>query len=179
MSREISIQRNIFQKLKFLFLGKERPNFLTRVSVGIGFVIWLYLFSWHILALLTITLLDSLKHPEKIKAAFNTIGPKYGFKDVMNSLITHSIIEIAIYIFILVGLILIWRKKKIGFLFYIIGNTATVLVTILMNWTYFSLEFPIIDLMLIICSTLYFGIGALIFYKWKSKKEKNSLITDQ
>ena len=117
MELEKVIQKNVFQRLRTLVLGKEKPNFLTRVSVGLAFVIWIYLFSWHLFTILSLTLLNSLKHPEKVKATFNSVGNKYGYTDTMNLLKAHSIIEIVLFLIVFVGLILTWRKKKIGFLF--------------------------------------------------------------
>ena len=173
MSIESSIQRNMLQRIKTLFLGKKKPNFLTRISVGIAFIIWLYLMSWHLLTVLSLSLMNSLKHPEKIKATFTRKGSElYNIPDAMNALAFHSLIEIFVYIFILLGLILVWRKKKIGFLFFIIGNISGLLITILiMGWAYLINETSIVDFILIGSTTINFGIGALFFYKWKSKKE--------
>lgn len=163
-----------FQRIRRLILGKEKPNLITRISVGAGFLIWVYLISWYVLTLLSILLMGSLKQADLVQGSFNRVGSKlYGYSDTINRLTLHTVLELLIFGVVLIGLILIYRKKRIGFLMYVIGNVAAVLATIfILGLKYFQYETSYTDLIVIAASTLYFGIGAIWFYKIKPNKEE-------
>ena len=165
------------QKIKQLILGKERPNLLTRVSVGAGLVIWVYLFSWHLLTFLSLQMMSGLKPGWRrdVVPAFHRVGSKlYGYADTVNMLSVHALVQFLMYFMILLGLILIWRKKKLGFLLYIFGAIGSLIVTtIILGWDYLINETTATDFVLIIGSTLYFAIGAWWFYKWKERGKKD------
>jgi len=166
-------QKNIFQRIGRLILGKEKPNFLTRVSCGIGFVVWVYLVSWHILTFIALMLFPTLKGSELIAANFVKVGGRYAMgDDPINLLIGHSGVQILLYFVMLTGLILIYRKKKIGFLLYVFAGLITPLITVfLLGYLYFKAEIAVGDTTLLAASVAYFGIGALIFYRKKDKEE--------
>ncbi|MEO9533051.1 MAG: hypothetical protein ABJG68_08950 [Crocinitomicaceae bacterium] len=165
------------QKIKQLILGKERPNLLTRVSVGAGLVIWVYLFSWHLLTFLSLQMMSGLKPGWRrdVVPAFHRVGSKlYGYADTVNMLSVHALVQFLMYFMILLGLILIWRKKKLGFLLYIFGAIGSLIVTtIILGWDYLINETTPTDFVLIMGSTLYFAIGAWWFYKWKERGKKD------
>ena len=171
------------QKIKRLILGKERPNLLTRVSVGAGLVVWVYLFSWHLLTFLSLQMMSGLKPGWRrdVVPAFHRVGSKlYGYADTVNMLSVHSLVQFLMYFMILLGLILIWRKKKLGFLLYIFGAIGSLIVTtIILGWDYLINETTPTDFVLIIGSTLYFAIGAWWFYKWKERGKKDETVQDQ
>ncbi len=164
------------QKVKQLILGKERPNLLTRVSVGVGFLIWVYLFSWHLLSFLSLIMMHGLKPGWKksVVPAFNRVGSKlYGYADTINTIQVHALIQFAVFFMMLLGLILIYRKKRLGFLLYIIGAGGSLLATLMvMGNKYFFAEVTKIDFVLIIGSALYFAVGAWWFYRWKERKNR-------
>lgn len=176
MDLDKTITKTIPQKIKQAILGKENPNFLTRVSVGAGFLVWIYLFSWHLLTFLSLILMGGIKPGWRytVEGSFQRVGSKlYGFADTVNTLFVHSVAQFALFFIILLGLILIWRKKKIGFLFYVAGSVGSVLATVFILSADFLLhETSNLDFILIGASTLYFGIGALWFYKFKGRKER-------
>jgi hypothetical protein len=164
------------QKIKGLILGKARPNLLTRVSVGAGLVVWIYLFSWHLLTFLSLQMMSGLKPGWRrdVVPAFHRVGSKlYGYADTVNMLSVHSLVQFLMYFMILLGLILIWRNKKLGFLLYIFGAIGSLIVTfIILGWEYLINETTPTDFVLILGSTLYFAIGAWWFYKWKERANK-------
>ncbi len=167
------IKRNTLgQRLKWLLLGREKPNLLTRVSVITGFIIWIYLFTWQLLTLVSVLFIKygTLPDSNLIRATYNNVGNKYG-GDVINGLLIHSVIQIIIYLAILFSLILIWRKRKLGLLVYVIASLSTLLISfVLMGPRYMAYEIPLIDYILLGSTTLYFGIGVFIFYR-KNKEE--------
>jgi hypothetical protein len=167
--------KNLLQKVRRLILGKEKPNFLTRVSCGVGFVIWVYLVSWHFLTLIALLLYPSLKTgSDLVQANFVRVGGRYAMgEDPIKLLIGHSAVQLILYFVMLVGLILIYRKKKLGFLLYVFGGLATPFVTLLLlGYLYMSAELAIGDTLLLAASIAYFGLGALIFYRNKKEPEE-------
>ena len=165
--------KNIIGRIRNLILGKEKPNLLIRVSCGIGLVIWIYLVSWHVLTLLALLLYRTLKHPEAIIAAFNRVGGRYGLGDPMNILFGHATLQLILYFIMLIGLILIYRKKRFGFILYIFATAATFLATfIIMGSKYMVNETSLTDAALLVASAIYFGIGLLLFFK--KPKEKSA-----
>jgi hypothetical protein len=177
MSLEKKPKLSLIQRIKRLILGKERPNIFTRVSVWAGFLVWIYLVSWQILTLLSLFLMDSLKQAELVEKSFIRVGSKlYGYADTVNLLMIHTLLQLIAFGIILFGLILIWRKKRLGFLLYVIGNVLILLITVfVLGMKYFRSEMTYVDLVLIGVSTLYFGIGALWLYRSKGNKKENEL----
>ena len=164
--------KSLLQRVRRLILGKEKPNLLTRISCGVGLVLWIYLVSWHILTFVALFLFDTLKSSDVIRASFNRVGGRYIQGDPINHLLVYSLLEIAIYFVMLVGLILIYRKKKLGFLLFVFGGLATFLGTFLiMGYDFLMKETSIGDLLLLGAAVAYFGLGALIFYRKKSGPE--------
>ena len=162
---------NILQRLWILIVGKESPNTVTQVSVAIAFFIWLYFFSWHLITFLTISLIGTLSNAAEIKLAYARIGSQYSgyiFGNVTSYLLVHSIAQFVVFGVSLAGLILIWRQKKIGFLFYIFSNIATYLVTFfILGAKYMFHELSIYDFLLLLTITLYFAAGYFLFYRGK------------
>jgi len=72
-------------------------------------------------------------------------------------------------------LIFIYRKKRIGFLIYIIGNFVIIMATpLILGLKYFQHEMSYSYVIMIGVSTLYFSIGALWFYKWKPARQTDN-----
>jgi len=174
MNQTLVKKTTVFQRLKNITLGKEKPNLLTRISVIGGFAIWLYLFSWHLLTLLSVILFRNLEYGPKISANYQSVGSKYGYYDTVNKLIIHSSAQIIIYIVVLTGLILIWRQKKLGIIVYLISNLSTLFITlIIMGTAYLKYEVGITEYIMIGATTVYFGLGFLLFYRKKETSQQS------
>jgi len=162
---------NILQRIWIFIIGKETPNTLTQASVAIGFFVWLYLFSWHLITFVTLSLMGTLKNADKIEIAFARVGRQYAgyiFGDVTAYLMVHSIIQFIVFGVSLTGLILIWRKKKLGFLLYIFSNVATYIVTFfILGSKYMFNELSFYDFLILLTVTLYFAAGYFLFYRGK------------
>jgi hypothetical protein len=66
----------------------------------------------------------------------------------------------------LVGLVFVWRQKRWGFILYLLSYMLILISSLLiMGWTYIEKEIPLIDLILIGGSIIYFAIGLFIFGK--------------
>lgn len=162
---------NIPQKIWYGIIGKTKPNMLTQISVAIGLCIWFYLFSWHLISFLSLSLMDTLDKAVEIENAFNRIGGKYQTflpGNITTYLWIHALVQVVIYAISLTGLILIWRQKKLGFVFYISANIATYLASFfIMGMYYMYHELKLIDFILLLAITLYFALGYWLFYRNK------------
>lgn len=169
MTLEKIVKKSFSNRIKTVIIGSDKPNVLTQISVWIGFVSSLYLASWHLITLLTLLFLDTLKNSAHLRASFDAIGRRnYNFQDTINKLWFYAISELIIFGVILFGLALIWRKKKLGFLLYVFGNLSTVFITIVfMGFDFIKKEGVPFDYILIGILTLYFTIGIFIFYRKK------------
>ncbi|WP_027420214.1 hypothetical protein [Crocinitomix catalasitica] len=167
MTLEKVQKHTFFQRFKNIVLGKTRPNILTRLSVIAGFAVWIYLISWHILTLISLVLVGNLKNGGYVKAAYENIGFKqYFYFDTYQQLTIYTLAEILILFISLIGLVLIWRKKRIGFICYMLAQVALILTAYLyMGARFFELEFGYFDLILIASTILYFLIGLFIFHR--------------
>ncbi|MBI3134353.1 MAG: hypothetical protein HYZ14_06710 [Bacteroidetes bacterium] len=162
---------NLLQRIWVFIIGTTRPNMLTQVSVIIGFCVWLYFFSWHLLSFITLSLMGTLDKTGEINAAFNRIGSHYQLLlpgNITTYLWIHALVQLIVFGVSLTGLILIWRQKKIGFLLYIFSNAATWVVTfLLLGMAYMWNEISRVDFLLMLLVTVYFGLGYWIFYRNK------------
>jgi len=164
-------ERTIVQKIKFFVLGKDKPNYLTRASVFIGFGFWLYFVMWQGLIFLSILLMDRLQNPKMIADTFDRLGHKYAFMHRwgMSTTQTLSVHSIGVFILLfisLVGLVFIYRRKNTGYFLYLIGNSLYAGFTIiLLGMDYFNEQISMIDKFIFIGITVYFTIGMFVFKK--------------
>lgn len=172
MTLEKIVKTTFFQRIRRFLMGKEGPDLLTRVSVIAGALIWIYLFAWQLMTFVSTMLIGNVHESGKLRSAFYNLGKtNYNLNDTVSTLKMHSLIQIIIYLLILASLILIWRKRKVGFLIYVVGNVASLFITmVMMGWGYLLNEIPIFDFILIGITTIYFSIGILLFYR-KGKEE--------
>jgi hypothetical protein len=160
---------NIPQRIWIFIVGTEKPNMLTQISVAFGLCIWFYFFSWHLLTFLSLTMMENLDKANELDSAFNRIGGKYQMLlpgNITTYLWIHSLIQLIVFSISLTGLILIWRKKKIGFLLYIFSNASTYIITFfVLGLAYMANELSFFDFVLLLGATLYFATGYWLFYK--------------
>jgi len=164
-------ERTLIQKIKTFVLGKEKPNYLTRISVFFGFGNWLYFIIWQVLIFLSILLMNRLQNPKMIGDTFDRLGHKYAFMHRwgMNTTQTLSVHSIGVFILLcisLIGLVFIYRRKNTGYLLYLIGNFFySGFTIILLGIPYFNEQISMIDKFVFIGITAYFLIGAFVFKK--------------
>lgn len=162
-------EKTLVQKIKILVLGKEKPNLFTRFSVIIGFFIWLYFTVWQLLIFLSIVWVDKLENAKTIKKTFAIIGGKYGFNikyglDTMHILFYHSLAIFVLCFFSLVGLIFIYRQKRIGHIIFVLSNVINILFTIVfLGGTYYTEQISSFDKILFYLFTLYFAVVLFVF----------------
>jgi preprotein translocase subunit SecG len=115
----------IIIQLRNLVFGKVRPDIYTFSIFVLNLIIWFTFLIWHIFSYFAITsrsLIESEKgiHVEEIIMNRGTV---LGFEpgDFLNRLQTFHAISVICWLVILIGLILLYRKKRKFFLFIIIS----------------------------------------------------------
>ena len=170
-------EKTLIQKIKFLIIGNEKPNWATRVSVLIGFAIWIYYITYLSVIFLSILFVDKLENPELIRSTFGSIGGKYNFNILYESMnwaaidviLYHALISICLLFISLLGLIFIYRRKKMGYILYLIGNSLTAIFTaIFLGLLYLKDQITMFDKLLFLGITVYFLI-AMFFLKREKK----------
>jgi hypothetical protein len=151
-------------------LGRYRPNFITQVSVIIGFISWLMLVFGHLISFFSVTLFTKLEQAKLIREAYDRVGyVQYNYRNTIQLMFVHSSFQLVIYLIALVGLILIWRQKKVGYLLYVFSLIASIIVTFfIMRIGYLMAEISTLHYILLGANILYFGIGYFLFYRPKT-----------
>ncbi len=176
-------ERTVVQKVKQFILGKEKPHLFRRISVIIGFFIWLYFTVWQGLIFLSIVFMNRLQNPEMIKETFARVGAKYAFLhrwglQTTDVLLYHSLGMFIFFGFSLFALVLIYRQKKIGhILFFFSQSLAVIFTLVFLGWDYFNQEISLIDKIIFGSVTLYFTLG-IFFFKKKQKTNKEQSSTN-
>jgi len=173
-------EKTVIQKVKFFVLGKEKPNWMTRISVLVGFFISLYFLIWQGFIFLVILFVNQFEDPELIKSTFSRIGGQYNFNiryaaydwTAVDVIFYHALGSIILISISIVGLIIIYRRKNLGYITYLSGNVLTALFTIIfLGAKYTSEQISIVDKIILIVITLYFFAGMFLLKRTKAKAE--------
>lgn len=160
---------NILQRIWIFIIGTKKPNLLTQISVAIALCIWFYFFSWNLMSFLSMVLMDTLDHANELEMAFNRVGGRYQYflhGNITTWILVHAFLQIILSALSLIGLILIWRQIKSGFMLYIFSNAAVyVVMFFVMGPAYIWHETSLVDFVLLLMITLYFLTGYWLFYK--------------
>ena len=174
-------EKTLIQKIKTFIIGKEKPNWFTRLSVLAGFAIWFYYAIWHLLIFLSITFTDQLKNPALIRETYGKIGGKYNFNiryqnmnwNTMDVVYMHAFIMLILLIVSLTGLVLIYRRKKWGYIIYLLGNVSIILFSLFFLGTaYFKEQISNFDKIMFLVVTIYFFIGMFFLKNTKAVEKK-------
>ncbi|MFD1551087.1 hypothetical protein DNU06_04195 [Putridiphycobacter roseus] len=175
-------EKTLVQKIKTFIIGNEKPNWFTRLSVLIGFAIWFYYAIWHTLIFLSIAFIDQLKNPDLIRETYGKIGGKYSFniryQDMnwltIDVIYIHAIVVLLLLLISLAGLVLIYRRKKWGYIIYFIGNLSIILFSFFfLGAAYFEEQISYFDKIMFLVVTIYFLIG--MFFLKNTKATENPL----
>ena len=179
-------ERTVVQKVKTFILGTEKPNWMTRISVLVGLFISLYFLIWQFFIFISVLFVERLKNPDLIKDTFSRIGGKYNFNikyasynwNTMDVILYHSIGTITLLILSTIGLIIIYRRKKLGYITYLLSNGLIILFTILfLGLDYLKEQIGFIDKIIFIVITVYFLTGMFIL-KRTAEKELEETISE-
>ena len=151
--------------LRDITFGKVKPDFYTRIATYINLYVWITFLSWHIISFSAISLRAIIYTEKKIdvEALIFRRGAELGFRpyEFLNHLLQYHLISIICWGTLFLGIIFMWRKKKI-FALFIFGSLAVYLVILLSNMgiNYFIEDTTLFDKILLavitVNSLLYF-----------------------
>jgi hypothetical protein len=110
---------------KFI-LGEINPPWYSQIIVLLGFFTWIWFFFGNLFGLLALKMIRT-NSEEKIRQSFERIGTKYGLTNVMELYFNMSLTGLIGSVFMLAGLIFIWRQWAIGYISFITGIILCVL----------------------------------------------------
>ncbi len=106
-----------FSRYKVFFLGSKNPWWFTQVTFYFGLVSFLYFLIWNLLNFLAVTMVSVYPKADKIKELFFSLGVKYNIWEPMVKIKWMALTNIAAASVLFLGLLVIWRRKKIGYYF--------------------------------------------------------------
>lgn len=117
----------LLRKLRYLFLGTNRPPFWIRLCCYVNLLICLIFTFWHALSFGVISarsLVINAKEVDVEQLIFDR-GEKLGFRpwDFLERLLQYHLFAIVCWLVVLVGIILCWRQKR-SFIFLMAGGAA-------------------------------------------------------
>lgn len=175
-------EKTLVQKIKAFIIGHQKPNWPTRLSVVLGFGIWLYFTVYFSIIFLSILFVDSLENPELIKSTFRKIGGKYNFNinyaqyqwEAIDVIFYHALIIIILLLTSLIGLVFIYRRKKTGYILYLSSNVLAGLFTLFfMGADYANEQITLFDKVLMAGISVYFLV-IMFFLKRTTAPEANT-----
>lgn len=119
-------------RLSKLLFGTQNPPLITKIAFYYGIVGWFYFFIWYLAAYLSIAFIDTIEHPEQIKANFNKIGLDYGLDNFQTTFSNTLMMTLICLGVVLVSLFLIYRRKVIGYYLYLAGWIVSILIAVFM-----------------------------------------------
>lgn len=159
-----------------LILGKEKPDWYTRLFCWIGLCVGLYLTFWNALGTLTFFLLDFIE-AEKGVYTRNFIADKadvYGFstENFEQVLFTYHALSGLLWTLMLLSLILVYRQKIAGlWTFVLLAGLLNAFLVFYISWGYYSQELTVTDKIFNLL-TLVLGLVLLTIKKKKTNHEE-------
>lgn len=136
--------------LRDFIFGKNSPDRFTKFIVYTNLLIWLCFTAWHLISYFAISLRDLIFEEKKINVQELIFqrGIELGFSpyQFLNHILKYHFISIFAWGFVFVGLVLLWRKKKIFSFFIYIGLVAYVAILFLfMGRKYIATDVTFLD----------------------------------
>lgn len=162
---------------RVIIFGEKRPEIYTRFTFYFNTAIWFVFLSWHLISYLSISLRDLIFVEKKIdvEALIFARGKILGFRpyEFLNLLLSYHITSAICWGTIFIGLILMWRKKKIFNYFIFVPFLAYVLMILFfLRWRYFMEDTTFFDKI----SLLIFVLNILVYSIVQHLKKKVLII---
>lgn len=116
-----------FSRYKVFFLGSKNPWWFTQVTFYFGLLSFLYFLIWNLLNFLAVSMVFVYPKAEKVKMLFIELGQKYEIADPMSNIKWMAISNMIAAGVMFLGLLVIWRRKKIGYYFMFFGQIFCIL----------------------------------------------------
>lgn len=165
---------SLMQRLFRLIFGQKRPDLVTR-SFFFSHLVGASLFwFWYISAYFSIHFLENIRGAYHLKRMLTKRGVELGIKNFREAYENFAFLMIIVWFLYIVGMVLMWRGKRI-YRFFVFGVLAAVpIMTVLfLNFNYFRRDVTLFDQVLY----LILLVSMLIYY-WMDKRKTNQL-TDE
>ena len=118
----------VFYWFRNMILGKTKPDRFTRLIYYVNLVAWFLLMIWNFLSFVAISMSDVIKAEKgfSVNAIIRRHGRELGFthdngQTFLDAVTEYHFYNIFIWMFIFVGLVLLYRKNKVYTLIYLGG----------------------------------------------------------
>ncbi len=159
-------------KLRDLIFGERKPILYTRIAVYLNLIIWFIFFLWHIIGYTAISLREIIFDKKKIdvEELIFRRGEELWFKpyEFLNLLMKYHLISAICWGVVFVGIVFMWRQKRI-FALFLFGGLGGYIGQLfyLMGWNYFMQDTTVFDKVLlgliILNSLVYFVLKPRAF----------------
>ncbi|MFZ5554644.1 MAG: hypothetical protein ACOZCO_16130 [Bacteroidota bacterium] len=130
-----------FSRIKNFLLGKEKPSLYTQIACITGFISFAWFFSWYLLNLLALHMIETEEKLKGLKMVFYQLKDKYGLYDVFTTYYLMVLICLAASGIMFVGLLFSWRKKLWAPYLFIVSQTICIIIPVVfMGISYFINE---------------------------------------
>ncbi len=170
-------QKDTFwDKIVFLIFSNKEPDAMIKVSFYLSLTLWTLFFAWSLLSFGAIYFRETIQNIKQIAASdmINKRGLELGFDsgEFVDRLLIFHTISIIAWIFVFIGIIMIWRQVS-NFVYFFFGGTALYFLTMIlyMNIDYYLEDTTFFDKIAFIALNL---IGVISTFFIKSGKSENS-----
>jgi len=170
--RSIDLAKGIKKKI----LGENSPPKHLRYICWIGLLFALYIFVWNLFKFFVLFLIDKIEGAGPVIESFDKFKQEYGFETTEDLIRAYSYNFLTIglsSLIVFTGLIFLWRKQKLGVLFYFLGNAvAAASPIIIVGFEFFKQEAWFFNYTIPITITI---LSLLYFRKTPDNRKKNIL----
>lgn len=148
-----------------LIFGEDEPDNYTKVTFYINLVLWFIFISWSIASYVAISFRDLILQEKKINVEEIVMnrGEELGFvpNDFLDRLLTFHSVSIILWVIVLVGIILMWRKNLKFAYFFFSGTLFYIgMLIFYLNFSYWKSDTTFFDKI----AFLAMNANALMYY---------------
>jgi hypothetical protein len=168
---QISGSRALTTRIRHAIFGTETPDYYTQFSFFFALVFWFIFFLWSVLGSVVIRSRDWIMQEKQINVSqlIEDRGMELGFEpqSFIGRLEAFYAVAIFLWIIVLIGLILLWRKNwKFVYFFFIGCGLYLMLMWVMLGVGYWSKDTTLFDK-----TTFFFMLAHTAFYAYYLKRE--------
>lgn len=163
--------------LRNLIFGKTKPDIYTRITFFMGVILWLMFLLWSAISYFALVSRQWIFNNKGIdvQSIIGRRGKDLGFTatDFVDRLQTVNGIAIICWVFFFIGLVLLYRKKRIFIYFTLVPLLMYLFMnTIYLSFSYFMQDTTMFDKIAILVLVLSMAVHA---YLMKNEREGGSI----
>jgi hypothetical protein len=167
----------IFLRIRDLIFGKRRPDIITQINFYVNFIIWITFLLWSVISFYTISARDFFQTQKHIpvESIIENRGRELGFNggEFLSRLSVLNAIGIFCWTCVFVGLVLMYRKRKIFYYFFISPIVLYIMVMLIyISPTYFMQDTTSYDKVALLIMLIS---GFAYYYLMKDRKEDEEI----